>query len=107
MRLSRSETLQLEESEVDGQPAVRMVLVRFDGQEKHLATLENFRSRRTVISSDKRFAFITAVRADSFRFSTVDLASGEVLAEGDSARFGWPIERFGRSAREFGAIRGP
>ncbi len=107
LRLSRSETLQLEESEVDGQPAVRVVLVRFDGQEKHLATLENFQARRTAISSDKRFAFITGVRADAFRFYTVDLASGQVLTQGDSARFGWPIELFGRSPREFGAILGP
>ena len=107
MTLSRSETLQLEESEVDGQPAVRMVLERFDGQEKNLATLENFRSRRTVISSDKRFAFITGVRADAFRFSTVDSASGEVLAESDSTRFGWPIKLFGRSPRDSGVILGP
>ena len=107
LRLSRSETLKLEESEVDGQPAVRVVLVPFDGQEKHLTTLENFRSRRTALSSDKRFALVTGVRADAFRFYTVDLASGQVLAQGDSARFGWPIELFGRSPQEYGAILGP
>lgn len=107
LRLSRSETLKLEESEVDGQPAVRVVLVRFDGEKKHLATLENFRARGTAITSDKRFAFIAGVRADAFHFYTVDLASGQVLTQGDSARFGWPIELFGRSPREFGAILGP
>ncbi len=106
LRLSRSETLKLDNTEVDGQPAVRVVLVRFDGQEKHLTTLENFRSRQTALTSDKRFALVTGVRADAFRFYTVDLASGQVLTQGDLARFGWPIEVFGRSPQEYGAILG-
>ncbi len=107
LRLSRSETLKLEKTEANGQLAVQVVLARFDGQQTHLATLENFQARRTSVTFDKRFAFITGVRADAFHFFIVDLASGQVLIEGDSARFGWPIEPFARSPREFGAILGP
>lgn len=107
LRLSRSETLRLKTTEADGQPAVQVILDRFDGQQTHLATLENFQARRTTVALDKRFAFITGARADAFHFFIVDLASGQVLIEGDSARFGWPIELFGQSPRDSEAILGP
>ena len=79
MVLNRSETLRLDEIEVGGKPALKVVRVRFDGVVTDVATIEDFRLRHAAVAPDKRLVFLSGLRGDAHHAHAVHLVSGELL----------------------------
>lgn len=77
--LNKSESLVVETKLVDGKPLTRVISLWFTGDEKVVATIENFEMKEWTFSPGKRFALISGKRGDTCQGYTVDLRTGEVL----------------------------
>lgn len=77
--LNKSESLVVETKLVDGKPVTRVSSLWFTGDEKVVATIENFELKEWSFSPGKRFALISGKRGETWQAYTVDLRTGEVL----------------------------
>lgn len=78
MSLNKSERVKLDETTLNGKPAIEVARVWFNGDTTHLATLENFRGSARL-TPNKRFVFIQGLKGDSPHTYTVDVMTGELL----------------------------